>query len=156
MTTTGHESMFEEKVKVVLDDKGRDVYTISPEATAAEAVGKMNDRGVGGLVVVRHDRPVGIFTERDVLRRLFGEGPDIQDIPVAKLMTEDLVVIGEDVTIGEAMGIITSKRCRHLPVVEGGRLAGIVSSGDLTKWVTRKQEIHIRDLTEYIQGTYPV
>ncbi len=148
--------MFNEKVKVVLDDKGRDVYTIGPEATAAEAVGEMNDRGVGGLVVVRDGRPVGIFTERDVLRRLFGEGPDIQDVPVARLMTEDLVVIAEDVTIGEAMAIITSKRCRHLPVVEKGRLAGIVSSGDLTKWVTRKQEIHIRDLTEYIQGTYPV
>ena len=156
MTTTGHELVFDEKIKVVLDDKGRDVYTISPEATAAEAVGEMNDRDVGGLVVVRGGRPVGIFTERDVLRRLLGEGTDTQDIPVAKLMTEDLVVIDEDVTIGEAMAIITSKRCRHLPVVDGGRLAGIVSSGDLTKWVTRRQEIHIRDLTEYIQGTYPV
>jgi CBS domain-containing protein len=156
MVTKGHEAVLDDKVKVVLDEKGRDVYTVSPEATAAEAVGEMNDRGVGGLVVVRGDRPVGIFTERDVLRRLFGEGPDIQDVPVARLMTEELVVIGQEVTVGEAMAIITSKRCRHLPVLEDGRLAGIVSSGDLTRWVTRRQEIHIRDLTEYIQGTYPV
>ena len=148
--------MLGEKIKAVLDDKGRDVYTISPEATVGEAVREMNDRGVGGLVVVRGERPAGIFTERDVLRRLSSEGPSIQDVPVARFMTESLVVVGEEVTIGEAMAIITSKRCRHLPVVEGGRLVGIVSSGDLTKWVTRRQEIRIRDLTEYIQGTYPV
>lgn len=147
--------LLDEGIKVVLDAKGRDVYTISPEATAAEAVEEMNARGVGALVVARAGRPVGIFTERDVLRRLVGEGRDCRDEKVAELMTETLFVIGEEATVGEAMAIITEKRCRHLPVVDGGRLTGLVSSGDLTKWVTRKQRIHIRDLTGYIAGTYP-
>jgi CBS domain-containing protein len=65
-------------------------------------------------------------------------------------------MIGPDITVGEAMAIVTGRRLRHLPVVEGGKLVGLVSSGDLTMWVTRRQEIHIRDLAGYIQGTYPV
>jgi CBS domain-containing protein len=148
--------LLQEKVRLVLEAKGRDVYTISAGASVADAVQEMNKRGVGALVVVEGNRPVGIFTERDVLRRLPGESSEWRSVKVASLMTQKIIVIDENVSIGEAMAIITEKRCRHLPVVEQGRLTGIVSSGDLTKWVTKKQRIHIDDLTSFIMGTYPV
>jgi CBS domain-containing protein len=153
---TGHEHVLDEKLAEILDAKGADVYTTSPEATVAEAVGEMNARGVGALVVMEKGRPIGIFTERDVLRRLVGEGRDCRGTKVADMMTREVIMIGPDITVGEAMAIVTGRRLRHLPVVEGGKLVGLVSSGDLTMWVTRRQEIHIRDLAGYIQGTYPV
>ncbi len=143
-------------MKQVLEGKGRQVFTIDPGATISEAIREMNAREVGALVVVRSDRPVGIFTERDVLRKLEGGGLDPAETKVSKLMSQGLVVVTEEVTVGEAMAIMTQKRCRHLPVVEQGKLVGLVSSGDMALWLTRRQEIHIKDLTDYILGNYPV
>jgi CBS domain-containing protein len=143
-------------IEEVLESKGREVYTTTAEVSAIDAVREMNERGVGALVVIEGERPVGIFTERDVTKKLVGTGCDPDSTTVGDFMTRELVVVNGEVTVGEAMGIVTTKRSRHLPVVEGGRLAGIVSAGDLTYWLTRRQQIHIKDLTDYILGNYPV
>lgn len=143
-------------IKEVLDYKGREVFTTTPQTRADEAIRQMNERKVGALVVLQGDRPVGIFTERDVLQKLVGKNLDPSETSVKTLMSERLIVVTQSVSVAEALAIINKKRSRHLPVMEEGRLVGMVSSGDLTAWFTRKQEIHIQDLTDYILGNYPL
>ena len=140
----------------ILDDKGRTVHTISPGESVTAAVAEMNRQGVGALVVVDGDRPVGIFTERDVLVRVVGEGVDAAKLTVREVMTPDLVTIRPTTTVTEAMMVVTERRCRHLPVLDGdGRLTGLISIGDLTRWTVRGQERRIEDLYDYITGAYP-
>jgi len=145
----------ENSLSILLKDKGTDVYNISPDASVTDAVRMMNDRGVGALLVVADDRPVGMFTERDVLRRVVDAGREPSSTKVADVMTRELVTVRPGTTVQEAMGIVTEKRCRHLPVMDGETLCGMVSIGDLIRWTTRKQAIHIQDLVNYITGRYP-
>jgi len=153
---TGNESgKLESSVRGILDAKGGDVFTTAQETLVSDAVREMNENGVGSLLVVSGDRPVGIFTERDVLKKLVGEGLDPHETPVSRVMSTNLIVVSPGTSIGEAMAVVTLKRCRHLPVMERGKLVGLVSSGDLTNWLTKAQEIHIKDLTDYILGNYP-
>jgi CBS domain-containing protein len=98
---------------------------------------------------------VGIFTERDVLCRVVDEERDAAATRVAEVMTASPVVVKSEATVSEAMAIVSEKRCRHLPVVEDNKLVGLVSSGDLTKWVTRNQEFHIQNLVNFITDKYP-
>ena len=145
----------ENSLSILLKDKGTDVYNISPDASVTDAVRMMNDRGVGALLVVADDRPVGMFTERDVLRRVVDAGREPSSTKVADVMTRELVTVRPGTTVQEAMGVVTEKRCRHLPVMDGETLCGMVSIGDLIRWTTRKQAIHIQDLVNYITGRYP-
>lgn len=145
----------ENSLSILLKDKGTDVYNISPNASVTDAVRMMNDRGVGALLVVADDRPVGMFTERDVLRRVVDAGREPSSTKVADVMTRELVTVRPGTTVQEAMGVVTEKRCRHLPVMDGETLCGMVSIGDLIRWTTRKQAIHIQDLVNYITGRYP-
>lgn len=145
----------ENSLSILLKDKGTDVYNISPNASVTDAVRMMNDRGVGALLVVADDRPVGMFTERDVLRRVVDAGREPSSTKVADVMTRELVTVRPGTTVQEAMGVVTEKRCRHLPVMDGETLCGMVSIGDLIRWTTRKQAIHILDLVNYITGRYP-
>ena len=143
-------------VSNVLGDKGRQVYAIAPSVTVRQAVGEMNEKGVGALLVVdRDERPIGIFSERDVLRRVVGEGRDPLNTRVADVMTHDLIVVSPSTTVSEAMAVMTQSRCRHLPVMEGGRVTGIVSIGDLTRWASLTQEVEIQHLVDYITGRHP-
>jgi CBS domain-containing protein len=144
-----------EPLSAVLADKGPAVYAIEPGATVVEAVRQMNEKGIGALLVLESDRPVGIFTERDVLRRVVDAGLDPRATRVRDVMTVDLLVVGPSTRVEEAMAIMTNRRLRHLPVMDGGRLLGMVSIGDLTRWVTREQQHHIEHLVEYITGRRP-
>lgn len=139
----------------VLQQKGHDVFTIAPDKTVLEAVRTMNEHGVGSLLVMNGDEVVGIFTERDVLRRVVDAELDPRTTRVAKVMTRELVTVRQRTTVTEAMAVVTETRCRHLPVIEDGRLLGMVSIGDLTRWVGREQAYHIQDLVNYITGQYP-
>ncbi|MBK6317960.1 MAG: CBS domain-containing protein [Dehalococcoidia bacterium] len=139
-------------VSSVLAEKGRHVYTVGKAATVAEAVREMNEKGVGALLVMDGHKPAGIFTERDVLRRIVDADRDPALIRVAEVMTRQLVTIGPESRIDEAMGIMTERRFRHLPVLDAGEVVGMVSSGDLMRWVTMNQEDSIRQMTEYING----
>ena len=139
----------------VLTNKGHDIYSVTPEVPVLEAVRKMNEEHIGALVVYSNKERVGMFTERDVLCRVVDQGRDPAATKVADVMSTELVVVKPSTTVEEAMAVITERRCRHLPVMEESRLVGLVSIGDLTRWVTRNQEIHIQDLVNFITGKYP-
>jgi CBS domain-containing protein len=144
------------KLSAVLEHKGPEVHGVAPTASVLDAVRAMNEARVGALLVRDNEQVVGIFTERDVLCRVVDQGLDPAAIPVAQVMTCDVITLRPDATVEEAMGVISEKRCRHLPVLEGDQLKGLLSIGDLTRWVTRKQAFHIQDLVNYITGKYPV
>jgi CBS domain-containing protein len=144
-----------DQLRTLIADKGNRVHSIEPTATVLEAVRRMNDQGIGALLVTRGGAPVGIFTERDILRRVIARGLDPSTTPLGEVMTREMFVVSPTVTVGEAMAIITAKRIRHLPVVENGKLVGLVSSGDLTRWVSRGRENEIQQLVEFITGKYP-
>lgn len=134
----------------VLEHKGSSVETVTPQTTVLAAVQQMNQRKIGALLVTDRGRPVGIFTERDVLVRVVAAGLDPKTTPVNEVMTRSPVVVRSDVTVSEAMFVITQKRCRHLPVIDDTGLIGLISIGDLTSWVVRDQQRTIEDLHDYM------
>ena len=139
-------------ISAVLADKGRQVYAVSPNETVREAVRQMNHAGVGAVIVSDRSEVVGIFTERDVLRRVVDEGRNPETTHVRDVMTGDLIVVDSQTRIEDAMAMMTSHRCRHLPVLDGGQLTGMVSIGDLNRWASLNLEAHLQQLTEYITG----
>jgi CBS domain-containing protein len=146
----------DQPVTRVLAEKPRrgEVASISPEATVAEAVRQMNEMHIGALLVVddqeHHISIEGIFTERDVLVRVVAAGLDPRTTRVRQVMTPRVLVVRPDTTVEEAMRLMTERRFRHVPVVEGRRVIGLVSIGDLTRWVVRDQQYRIQDLEVYI------
>lgn len=142
-------------VNAVLADKGRQIYGIAPTATVRDAVRLMNDNGVGAMLVLIDNQPLGIFTERDVLRRVVDAGKDPRSTRVGEVMTTELITVEPSTTVEEAMALMTKHRCRHLPVMQDGRISGVISIGDLTRWVSIKQEGELRKLVDYITGRYP-
>lgn len=130
----------------VLAEKGSQVYTISRRETVQAAVREMNDKGIGALLVLDHDHPVGIFTERDVLRRVVDQGRDPGMTKVSAVMTTDLAIISPDTSVAAAMEMMTTGRVRHLPVVDEHGIAGMVSIGDLLRWLMIHQEAIINQL----------
>lgn len=144
-----------ETLHAILEKKGRSVHRIAPEALVLVAVDEMCRRQVGALLVMAGDAPAGIITERDLLRRVLLERRDPATTHVADVMTKEIVCIGIESSPGEAMRIMTERRCRHLPVIAGGKIAGLVSIGDLVRSASQNQEFEIRMLHEYVGGTYP-
>lgn len=142
-------------VSNVLAEKGRQVYTVSRSASVSEAVREMNEKGIGALVVVDAGRPVGMFTERDVLRRVVDADRDPAQTRVSSVMSRDVMTVPPEFHVDEAMALMTARRFRHLPVLEGSEVVGMVSIGDLMRWITLHQEDHIRQMTEYITGQGP-
>lgn len=140
---------------MILEEKGREVHRVSTDDTVVVAVKAMNDHGIGSILVMEDNVPVGIFTERDVLRRVVAEGRSPAATRVGEVMTSDVVVVSPTTTIEEAMAVVTQKRCRHLPVVDDDEVVGMVSIGDLTRWVTRGQVFELQQLTNYITDRYP-
>jgi CBS domain-containing protein len=140
-------------VKSILADKGGQVWSVRPGASVLDAAMLMNDHKIGALVVLEGGRLVGIFTERDVLRRVVGEGRNPAATRVADVMTAELICCGPDTTLEEARGVMKNRRIRHLPVLDGeGRLMGLVSIGDLNARMEHAQEQHIHLLNEYLYG----
>ncbi len=141
----------------ILAGKGRgtSTLTVSPEVTVAAAAEVLIRNQVGSVLVLDGGRRVGIFTERDVLRRVVGERRDPAATRVADVMTRELVVMRPTSTVGDAMKVISDKRIRHVPVVDGGKVIGVVSQGDLNHWIVRNREGQIQDLVDYVTGKYP-
>jgi CBS domain-containing protein len=139
-------------VKAVLSRKGTDVATIEPQATLAGAVKILAERRIGALVVTGADRRiVGILSERDVVRMLGEEGARALERPVAEVMTRDVKTCGERDQIADLMEKMTAGKFRHLPVVEQGRLVGIISIGDVVKFRVEEMERDTAALQEYIR-----
>lgn len=137
----------------VLQEKGQNVWTTSPETPVFEALGIMAQRNVGALVVLDGQRLVGIFSERDYARKIILAGKSSKETPVAEIMTREVVSVARSATVRECLELMTEKRVRHLPVVEEGGLVGVISIGDAVKSVIREQESLIEQLQTYITGT---
>ena len=140
------------QVSEILADKGRNVLEIEAGATVREAVRTMVDANVGSLLVTSSGEVVGIVTERDYLRRVALEGRTDDDTTVGEIMTAPLVVVGPDTSIDECMAVMTDRRIRHLPVVEDGKVVGLVSIGDLVKFTSHQQSFELKYLREYINA----
>ena len=138
----------------IIADKGSHVYSISPVATVLEATHAMNDRKIGALVVKDSSgRVMGIFTERDVLRRVIAEEKSPKSVRVGEVMTRDVVCCPPEADIDEASRIMRDRRVRHLPVCDGdGSLLGVISIGDLNAYHASTQEAQIHFLNEYVYG----
>ncbi len=143
------------RVADILAHKGSQVFTVQKSATALEALREMIERNVGSLMVLDGDAIAGMFTERDYLRRVALARRPPEVTRVGEVMTECLVVLDPGRTIEECMAIMTQERTRHLPVLAEGRLAGILSIGDLVKHLSAEREVEVRYLTDYIVGRYP-
>jgi CBS domain-containing protein len=140
-----------EPVLKLLEQKGESLEAVSPQTTVIEAIERMNRRRIGSILVMEGDRLAGIFTERDVLTRVVPQKLDPVKTPVAEVMTRQPVVVGPSTTVQEAMMVVTDTRKRHLPVVQSGRVLGLVSIGDLTRWLVRDQQRTIDDLYDYVR-----
>jgi CBS domain-containing protein len=136
----------------LLDQKGSATHSVGSQATVYEAIERMVAHNVGALLVVDGGALVGIVTERDYLRRIAVEGRTSKETLVAAIMSNRPVTVGLSTSVDKCMQIMTERRIRHLPVVAGNRIAGIVSIGDIVKSLLREQATHIEHLTEYIQG----
>ena len=141
-------------ISAILDRKGRNVFSVLPTISVAEAVAEMNRHRVGSVLVIDEGRLVGIFTERDVLRRVVGAGVDPKTSVVADVMTPGVITISPEATIEETMVLFTEKRCRHLPVVEGGQLVGTISIGDVTRWIADANKAEAEHLKNYITSGF--
>jgi len=137
----------------LLAEKGIDVHTVEPDVTVYDAVHAMNNHRIGALIVLQHNRVVGIFTERDVLMRVVAVDRDPVTTQVREVMTPQPICVTPGMPVEDAMLLVTEKRFRHLPVLEQGVLRGLISSGDLTRWTVRDQRHQIADLNAYITDT---
>ena len=134
----------------VLRSKGSDVYTIRPTDNVHDAMAVMNDKGVGALLVLADDGVAGILSERDVARKITLSDLIARDTPVADIMTERVTSAAPHTHIHEAMQLMTELRVRHLPVLDGPKVLGVVSIGDLVKAIIDDQQFEIEQLQNYI------
>jgi len=143
-------------IKELLTTMGdRPIYTVVPDDTVFDAVTKMVNMNVGAVLVMDNDNVCGIMTERDYLRFITVQGRTARDTPVAEIMTRKVIYVTPDCSVNEVMTIMTDKRVRHLPVMDGTDLLGIVSIGDVVKQISNEQEVRIQYLEEFIADDYP-
>lgn len=138
----------------LLESKGHDIWSISPDASVYEAIEMMADKGVGALPVVAGQKLVGIVSERDYARKVILKGKTSRQTPVQDIMTDQVFYVRPEQTVDECMALMTAKRIRHLPVLVDDRLVGIVSIGDLVKSAISEKDVLIQQLESYITGKY--
>jgi CBS domain-containing protein len=137
-------------VSEMLAEKGRGLQRIDADASILEAVEQMVEANVGSLLVTESGEVTGIVTERDYLRRVVVEGRTDRETPVREIMSSPLIVVTPQTSVDECMALMTNRRIRHLPVVDAGEVAGIVSIGDVVKFQSKQQSFEIQFLHDYI------
>ncbi|MFT5573696.1 MAG: CBS domain-containing protein [Cryomorphaceae bacterium] len=144
MTTVGN----------ILTLKSSEIWSIAPDSSVFEALEMMADKNVSGLLILENEKLVGIFTERDYARKLILKGKFSKKTKVSELMTKNILYVEPDNTLKDCMTLMTNKRIRHLPVLDNGRLVGILTIGDLVKLIISEQKTTIHQLENYISGGY--
>ena len=139
----------------VLRFKGRQVWSVAPTATVYEAIARMSEKSVGALLVLAEGRLAGIISERDYARKVILKDRSSKETQVWEIMTDRVFTAGPNNTVEECMRSMTERRIRHLPVLDGDNVIGIVSIGDLVNWTISAQEATIGHLQGYIEGRYP-
>ena len=142
-------------VDAVMKQKGSQVWTISGEATVFEAITLMAEKNIGALPVTSANKLAGVFSERDYTRKVALHGKSSKDTLVREVVSAEMIAVAPDHTVEDCMRLMTEKRIRHLPVIDGDRLVGIVSIGDLVNWIISAQSMEIHQLHNYISGQYP-
>jgi CBS domain-containing protein len=142
-------------VSAILAHKGSAVWSIAPNATVFDAIQLMADKNVGALPVVEDGRLAGIISERDYTRKVILKGKSSKETPVRDIMTDELITAHSGDSVTECMRVMTDKRIRHLPVMDGSKIIGLVSIGDLVRRIISAQTATIDNLEKYITGDYP-
>jgi len=141
-------------IREILGHKGASTWTISPDATVLDAIQLMADKNIGALLVTKNEKLVGIISERDYTRKVVLKGRSSKDTPVRDVLSGHVVNVTPEHTVDECLRLMTEHRVRHLPVLEGEKIAGVVSIGDLVNWIISAQSSTIHQLQTYITG-YP-
>ena len=139
----------------LLERKGSAVFSVPPLISVVAAAKEMERHRIGAILVIERDQIVGVFTERDLLSRVVAAGLDPEATLIEKVMTRDPVTVASSTTVEEVMALFTNKRFRHLPVVDGGRLVGLVSIGDILRRMVDAHRHEAEQLKQYIGGGYP-
>ncbi len=141
-------------INEILHHKGMQVWSISPDATVFDAIQMMADKNVGALLVTEGDHLLGIISERDYTRKVALKGKVSKQTAVREILSPEIIQVQPDHTVEECMRLMTDHRVRHLPVLDGDRILGVVSIGDLVNWIITAQQSTIQQLQTYISG-YP-
>jgi CBS domain-containing protein len=137
-----------EPLSKLMEERSAAVHSVSPDVSVTECVRQMNELKIGAMLVMEGDRLAGIFTERDAMTRVLGGGLDPTQTPISKVMSSDPVCVSPSTSLEDARSLVTSRRIRHLPVIDGGKVVGMVSSGDLTHWLVREHSGNIREAVD--------
>lgn len=141
------------KVKNILQAKGGSIVSVEPAITVYKAIELMSDKNISSLLITdTQGKLLGIFTERDYARKLILKGKSSKDTLIKELMTQNPVTVGSDSSIEDCMKVMTDKHIRHLPVVDSGKIMGMISIGDLVRFIIEEQKGIIQDLEQYITG----
>lgn len=141
-------------VSALLSRKAPVVHSVTPDDSVFEAIGRMAQHNVGALVVLANGELVGMISERDYTRKVALQGKSSRDTKVSEILTAIVITVSPGTTVDECLRLMTQHRVRHLPVLENGRLIGILSIGDLVNWIITTQGQMIEQLTSYISGQY--
>ncbi len=140
-------------VSKVLEKKGNEVLSVSPDTLVFDAIEKMAERSAGTALVMENDQLIGIVSERDFIRKIYLQGKCAESIPVSEIMSKELTIVSPDESVKNCMSAMTNKRIRHLPVSEDGKIIGIISIGDTVKHMVEQKESEIKNLQSYIVGS---
>src|SRR5436309_6227573 len=141
------------QISDLLNHKGRDIWSLSPDATVYEAIDQMAQKGVGALLVMEGEKLVGIVSERDYARKVILKGKASRETVVREIMSNPVICAPPHLSIEETMSLMTEKRVRHLPVVVGEKVVGVISIGDVVRGIIDDKEFDIQQLTKYITGS---
>lgn len=138
------------KIRELLQNKGGDIWSVAPDTSVLDAIKMMAEKGIGALMVLDGDKPVGIISERDYARKVILKGRSSENTPVSEIMSSSLIFADVEQSVQDCMALMTDHRIRHLPVLDNNELVGVISIGDLVKTIIDEQQFMIKQLETYI------